>query len=195
MARAPFQQGDLDSLCGVYSVINATVAAAAPIKRLREKDCLDLFRFLICTLNLEDDLTRVLISGCYYPVLSKLLKVTDCWLRDRHDLSLRYRRPFHNRTSPQPRDAVAMIRAHLGPGRRAAIVRVTGAHEHWTVVTSVGDRNGRRLHLADSSGGVYLNRRTLVSHCDNRATKLVARDSILIGILDPKETKRPGSTE
>lgn len=181
MARVPYRQGGLDSLCGVYSVVNAVAVAVAPIKRLTEKDHRDLFAFLICALKLEDGLPLLLISGCHYPVLSRLLKFARCWLWDRHCLQLHYRRPFHRRLQNRTADALRTLEHHLNRDRRVAIIRITGVNDHWTVVRSVGKRT-RTLHLCDSGGGRYLNRQSLLAR---RRTRLVVRDTILITIIEP----------
>lgn len=183
MARRPFEQGHLDSLCGVYSIINATVAAAAPIKRLGKKDCLELFGFLICALKLDDELSGAVISGCHYPVLSKLLKVADCWLRDRHGLALQCRRPFNTKRSRRTSEAIAAIAANLAADRRVAIIRLTGADNHWTVVTSVEAGKGR-LHLADSGGDRFITRQTLLTRRRKGCTRLVVRDTVLVSVIE-----------
>ncbi len=184
MAPVPYRQGGLDSLCGVYSVINAVAVAVAPIKRLTEEGYLDLFAFLICALKLEDRLPSVLISGCYYPVLSRLLKFARCWLWDRHHLQLHYRRPFHRHARNRTSDALRTLGRHLDRDRRAAIIRITGIHDHWTVVRSVGKRT-RTLHLYDSGGDRYLSRNSLLARRRDRPVRLVTRDLILITISRP----------
>jgi hypothetical protein len=102
MAPKPYEQGELDGFCSVYSVINAAALAAAPFKHLARKDCLDLFAFLVCALKLNEQLPCVLSSGSYYPTVSRLLKAADCWLANRHRLALDYRRPFTTKPGSPP---------------------------------------------------------------------------------------------
>src|ERR1700683_4649530 len=136
MAPIPYEQGGLDGFCSVYSVINAVALAAAPFKHLARKDCLDLFAFLVCALKLNEQLPCVLISGSYYPTVSRLLKAADCWLANRHRLSLDYRRPFHNKARVTAEQGLRRIEKHLVLPNRAAIIRTRGD-------SSIGPSSGR----------------------------------------------------
>ncbi len=46
----PFEQGDLDGLCGVYTVVNAVRLAAHPHRRLPAAECRGLFAALLAEL-------------------------------------------------------------------------------------------------------------------------------------------------
>ncbi len=138
----PYRQGTLDTLCGVYSVINAVNLGSGSIKPIGERDFLELFGFLVSALNLDAKLLEVLVSGCHYPVLSRLLKVARCWLKVNQGLLLSHRRPFQNRPETTASDLLATVTGHLSRPGAAAIIRLTGAHDHWTVVRSVGGEVG-----------------------------------------------------
>lgn len=126
-----------------------------PHKKLTKTDCLDLFAFLAGTLKLEDKLLSVLIGGCRYPTVSRLLRAAHCWLVTRHRLILSYRRPFHRKNTRGISHVRRTLRSHVAQPHCSAIVRITGAHEHWTVVARVSDRTGT-IHLFDSGHLRYL---------------------------------------
>jgi hypothetical protein len=192
MAPIPYEQGGLDGFCSVYSVINAVALAAAPFKHLARKDCLDLFAFLVCALKLNEQLPCVLISGCHYPTVSRLLKAADYWLANRHRLALDYRRPFHNKAGVTAEHALRRIENHLALPNRAAIIRVRGNYEHWTVVRSISAKSGA-VRLCDSGNYRYLRRRSLLKPSSSRAPRLVPRDLFLISVA--RATKVPTHKE
>jgi len=78
----PFEQGDLDGLCGVYAVINAVRLAAHPHHRLRVADCRGLFAALLAELADEGRLRGFVAAGLGPRVLVRLLRRAEqSWLR------------------------------------------------------------------------------------------------------------------
>ena len=142
----PFEQGDLDGLCGVYAVVNATRLAAHPHRRLRAADCYDLFAALLAELADEGRLRGFVAAGLGGRVMARLLRRADRWLRKRHGLVLEVSRPFAKRDQPEPDACLRVLTGHLARPGTAAIV---GSDEHWTVVRGV---TPKRLLLADSDG-------------------------------------------
>jgi hypothetical protein len=142
----PFEQGDLDGLCGVYTVVNAVRLATHPHRRLRVADCRELFAALLAELADEGRLRGFVAAGLGPRVLARLLRRAGRWLRKRHGLALEVRRPFAKRDQPGPEKCLRALAEHLARPGTAAIV---GSDEHWTVVRGV---TPRRLLLADSDG-------------------------------------------
>jgi len=142
----PFEQGDLDGLCGVYAVVNATRLAAHPHRRLRAADCHELFAALLAELAGEGRLRGFVAAGLGTRVMARLLRRAERWLRKRHGLALEVRRPFAKRDQPEPEECLRVLTEHLARPGTAAIV---GSDEHWTVVRAV---TPKRLLLADSDG-------------------------------------------
>ena len=142
----PFEQGDLDGLCGVYAVVNATRLAAHPHRRLRAADGYDLFAALLAELADEGRLRGFVAAGLGPRVLAPLLRKAGRWLRERHGLGLEVSRPFAKRDQPEPEECLRVLAEHLARSGTAAIV---GSDEHWTVVRGV---TPKRLLLADSDG-------------------------------------------
>ena len=145
----PFEQGDLDGLCGVYAVVNATRLAARLHRRLSAADCADLFAALLAELADEGRLRGFVTHGLGPRVMARLLRRSGRWLRKRHGLALEVRRPFARRDQPGPDACLRVLAGHLARPGTAAIV---GSDEHWTVVRGV---TPKRLLLADSDGRRY----------------------------------------
>ena len=142
----PFEQGDLDGLCGVYAVVNATRLAAHPHRRLPAARCYELFAALLAELAGEGRLRGFVTRGLGGRVLARLLRRAGRWLRKRHGLALEVRRPFRKQDEPGPEECLRVLAEHLACPGTAVIV---GSDEHWTVVRAV---TSKRLLLADSGG-------------------------------------------
>jgi hypothetical protein len=142
----PFEQGDLDGLCGVYAVVNATRLAAHPHHRLRVADCRELFAALLTELADEGRLRGFVTHGLGPRILARLLRRAERWLRKHHGLALGVSRPFRKQDEPGPEECLRVLAEHLERPGTAAIV---GSDEHWTVIRAV---TAKRLLLADSDG-------------------------------------------
>jgi hypothetical protein len=101
---------------------------------------------------------------------------------NRHRLSLDYRRPFHNKARVTAEHALRRIEKHLALPNRAAIIRVSGSYEHWTVVRSISAKTGA-VRLSDSGNYRYHRKRSLLKPGSSRATRLVPRDLFLISVM------------
>lgn len=149
MKLRPYRQGALDSLCGVYAVVNATRLAAWPSKRLTSDACEELFGVLAATLDADRQLLDVLTEGSCYPVLSRLLRAADSWLGVEYDLQLRFRRPHHKTSSTAAVSALRQLAEHLVAPQTAAIVSIREPYgDHWSVARAVS--KNRSVLLLDS---------------------------------------------
>jgi hypothetical protein len=157
--RRAYRQGDLDGLCGVYSIVNAL----RYILHLRDERCQKLFERLIMALERDcPHLHQPLLRGMYFPQLKRLVAVAAQSRVQGRNLrfearSLRLKRG--QRTLPSLWTA---LDREVGPAC-VAIVGITGATDHWCVVYRVTPRT---LWLLDSSGQSRINR----SRCTVRAT-------------------------
>jgi hypothetical protein len=146
----PFEQGDLDGLCGVYSVSNAVRLSAHLHRRLPTAECRGLFAALLAELADEGRLRGFVAAGLGPRVLTRLLRRAKRWLRKHHGLVLEVSRPFAKRDEPGPGECLRVLAEHLERPGTAAIV---GSDEHWMVIRGV---TPKRLLLADSDGRRYL---------------------------------------
>lgn len=167
MAVRPFRQGRLDSMCGIYAVINATRIASLPILRLTADDCQDLFSQLVEELELAGRLLEVVTEGSTSGIIAKMLRSAATWLAGNFGTELVYRRPFKNGARPSKVHAFRRLATHLVEPRAVAIVALKGNPGHWTVARAVTHTGS--LVLFDSG------RRTLVSPVPSQNSKLELR--------------------
>jgi hypothetical protein len=155
----PLTQGDLDGLCGIYSIINATLLALHTMNRrgrqrarcspLTQPEQDDLFLALVTCLVFRRNAVRLVVDGISTTDLRYALARASAWLAERRDLRLVVERPLDaNARVTRPRLAVA-IKAHLANPGAAAIVGLEHPLSHWSVVSAV---TRRRLLLLDSDG-------------------------------------------
>jgi hypothetical protein len=157
----PAMQGDLDGLCGVYSIVNAvqwalhtcpTTAWAfgqAP-KRLIWAEQEALFDTLVTALGRRRPLASFVTGGINSLELTRLLRVSREWLSIHRNANLVCRRPFYRRRTIAPRSVLACLREHLAAPGSAAIIAVEA---HWTVVRAAAKR---RVRVMDSGGWMFM---------------------------------------
>jgi hypothetical protein len=162
MARQllPYEQGHLDSLCGIYSIINATRFALRTVEFKRPYPCPKpwylsepetelMFMTLIRGVIRSTRLIDTFVDGIHSRQLALLLRVADQWLHERRAIRLATARPLY-RSRSRTRTLLRRISEHLAAPGTAVIVGTNPPWRHWTVAERV---SGSRLHLFDSGGG------------------------------------------
>jgi hypothetical protein len=155
-----FRQGDLDGLCGIYAIVNAT----RYVLRLRDEQCQQLFEKLIKAL--EQDcchLHKHLLWGMSFRQLRRLVTAaSQCRLKGQKltfaARPLRLKR--QQRTLPHLWTA---LDEEVGP-TCVAIVGISGITDHWCVVSRVTPRT---LQLINSAGQTRIYR----SRCTVRSSR------------------------
>jgi hypothetical protein len=136
----PFQQGGLDSLCGLYSIINAERI----INRSTDEETQQLFNDLIYFLSRRKLLSNVLIEGIIH---RQMLLILDKVVGKQRISSVE----VSWRGVPNP-DLTAFWKSMQyfldGTPGRAIILGLQGFHDHWTVIESITDRS---IFLYDSA--------------------------------------------
>ena len=136
----PFQQGGLDSLCGLYSVINAERI----INRSSDEEAQQLFDGLVHFLSRRGLLRKLLIGGIIH---TEMLLILDKVV-GRQRIS-RVSIPWRGVPNPDLTTFWKSMQNFLnGTPGRAIILGLQGYHDHWTVIKSVTDRS---IFLYDSS--------------------------------------------
>lgn len=136
----PFQQGGLDSLCGLYSIINAERI----INRSSDEDAQQLFNDLIHFLSRRGLLPRLLIGGIIH---TQMLLILDKVVGKQRISSVEI--PWRGVYNPALTSFWKSMQAFLdGTPGRAIILGLQGYHDHWTVIESITDRS---IFLYDSS--------------------------------------------
>lgn len=157
MKKAPYRarmQGNLDGLCGVYSVINA-VAHTAP-KKLTDADTREIFRTLLSVLSENGKLEEALIDGLKMRLLSRLIDSASILLFAKYGYQIKRKLAF----SAEPVELSEFwtrVQQHIEAyGTGTVILGMSGKHDHWTCVSSFSDD---RANLIDSDGLRWLLRK------------------------------------
>ena len=157
----PAMQGDLDGLCGVYSIVNAvqwalhTCTTTAWVfgqgpKRLIWAEQQALFDTLVTELGKRRPLATFVTGGIHAFELTRLLRVSREWLSIHRKADLVFRRPFYRQRTIATRRVLARLREHLAAPGSAAIIAVEA---HWTVVRGAAKR---RVRVLDSGGWMFM---------------------------------------
>lgn len=136
----PFQQGGLDSLCGLYSIINAERF----INHSSDEETQQLFDDLIHYLSRRGLLTKFLIGGIIHTemlvVLNKVVgkqRISNVGI------------PWRGVPNPDLTTFWKSMQRFLdGTPGRAIILGLKGYHDHWTVIENITSRS---IILYDSS--------------------------------------------
>lgn len=146
----PFQQGGLDSLCGLYSIVNAERF----INHSSDEETQKLFDDLVHYLARRRLLSKFLIGGIIHTEMLVILKKVVGKKRIAN-----VQIPWRGVSNPDLTTFWKSMQYFLDetPGR-AIILGLQGYHDHWTVIESITNRS---ILLYDSA----LIKRLPRSHC------------------------------
>ena len=185
-----FQQGDLDGLCGVYSVINAIRIAHARSRQhsrsfdapLIDEDEADaVFLRLLRSIS-GHTIDDPVAWGIGADRMRKLLNVANRWLERKRGLTMEIAWPFRGRRGARFETVLNRIRDHLHKDGAAVIIGSRWPWSHWTVVRNIGKT---RLVLADSDGSHYVPLRRGRSPTAPHA-RLISGNMVFVLSLRPK---------
>jgi hypothetical protein len=135
----PFQQGGLDSLCGLYSIVNAERF----INHSSDESAQELFDSIIHFLSRRRLLAKLLIGGVIHRQMLLILdqvvgeRIPNLWI------------PWRGVPTPDLNTFWRSLQAFLdGTPGRAVILGMEGYHEHWTVIDTITNRS---IFLYDSA--------------------------------------------
>jgi hypothetical protein len=142
MILLPYEQGYLDGLCGIYSVINAVRL----IKRnMREKEAMQLFERCMRHVEKRRSLGKVSTGGIdQYDLWSILRKCVIA------DYPINVERPFYNDGKIAVNDYFQQLRDYFEKdGKRTAIIFFECKDwDHWTAIRSI---TKKQITLFDSA--------------------------------------------
>ncbi|MBL8062475.1 MAG: hypothetical protein JNK32_05610 [Anaerolineales bacterium] len=129
----PFQQGGLDSLCGLYSIINAERI----INRSSDDETQQLFNDLIYYLSRRRLLSKFLIGGIIH---KEMLVILDKVVGKKRIANVQI--PWRGVTNPDLTTFWKSMQSFLDntPGR-SIILGLQGYHDHWTVIEKITNRS------------------------------------------------------
>jgi hypothetical protein len=136
----PFQQGGLDSLCGLYSIVNAERF----INHSTDEETQQLFDDLIYYLSRRGLLSKFLIGGIMHKEMLFILKKV-AGVKRISSVQV----PWRGMQNPDLTTFWKSMQSFLDdtPGR-AIILGLKGYHDHWTVIDSITNRS---IMLYDSA--------------------------------------------
>ena len=138
----PYQQGDLNGLCGIYSLINAIRLVQIAAGTVRTGECEALFSFAMHRLAERGDLRERLSTGVPWAELKRVgRRMAKVVYHHGQELSL-------CPVARGPADRINTIKKHLVAGR--PIVASVQTDQHYTVI--VGWTPTRALTFDSSAG-------------------------------------------
>jgi hypothetical protein len=136
----PFQQGGLDSLCGLYSIINAERF----INHSTDDEAQQLFDDLVHFLGRRKLLSKLLLGGIIH---TEMLLILDKVVGKQRISNVQI--PWRGVQNPDLTKFWKSIQNFLdGTSNRAIILGMQGYHDHWTVIESITNRS---IKLYDSA--------------------------------------------
>lgn len=159
MRMLPYDQGCLDGLCGIYSIVNATNLI---VRNMREKEAIKLFGKCMRHVEKHRSLGKVSTAGIdendLWSILQKLVLV---------DYPVNIERPFYRNGKMSVNDYLRELREYFGQGgKRSAIISVEDEDgDHWTVIKAM---TTKQISLFDSSLMKTINVDRCVVHKPNK---------------------------
>lgn len=142
----PFEQGGLDALCGIYSIVNAERV----INNTVSQDSQNLFKEIVRYLDEQRSLTTILTEGMLFKHITTVLNNV---VGDRIAYKERH---FAGVKNPELNTFWTEVSSFLHNGEnRAVLLGISGVYDHWTVVKQIKEN---RIDLLDSDGLRRLNR-------------------------------------
>ena len=136
----PFQQGGLDSLCGLYSIVNAERF----INHSSDEETQQLFDDLIHFLSRRGLLGKLLIRGVIH---TQMLLILDKVVGKERISNVQI--PWRGVPNPDLTTFWNSMQNFLdGTSGRAIILGLQGFHDHWTVIETISNRS---INLYDSA--------------------------------------------
>ena len=174
----PFEQGDLDNLCGLYAAVNAICLVSAPIRPARRAEARHLMQTGVDYLERRNGMLDAFLNGMAIQrqraVTQHVVKAASKTLQMTF-----FAKPLLSvKSAATTEDALNLIAERI----RAVIVCLENTYWHYTIIAGLSDS---RVYLFDSDGMRWVERRSF-SLCQSRSTSrhCVSRASIIeVGIV------------
>jgi hypothetical protein len=141
----PYAQGDLDSMCGIYAIINAFRALC---REITWEISTHLFQHLVSCLNrYAKQAPFPIIFGTGTSLMRKLLGEAQSYLKKRLKIELAIE-PKGRELKSKSLEAAWRRLSALVDETTVLILPLSGRWDHWTVLYDI---NARKMRLVDSS--------------------------------------------
>ena len=134
MSGEPFRQGQLDGLCGLYTIVNALDLLRDGGLTHSEDEALRIMRALIEAV--PERFPKAIWDGTKVQHVRRMLVAADLFARKRYRFGLAWSEPFLRRDFATPRGYHAALREELAGGG-LAIIGLAPPWDHWTLVRKV----------------------------------------------------------
>jgi hypothetical protein len=161
----PFGQGHLDSLCGIYSIINATQKI---IGKFTKDQAIELFMKIIKYLDKDRSFT-VFLKGASLIDIGKILRDV---IYEKYEIKMKM--PFKNKPDTSLKDFWEHMTTFLKNDNKSIILWIEGGYRelnHWTVVDSI---TAKQIKFCDSDGLKRLYRRDIATKNKTATTYQIA---------------------
>jgi hypothetical protein len=152
----PFEQGDLDNLCGLYAALNALCLVSAPIRPLSQAEAKHVLHAGVAFLQRQRCLSDALLHGM---ALRRQRAVTQHMTKKVEQIThIKFlaRQLCPDRSNMAKDAALQLIASRLKAGS-AIITCLENTFRHYTVISGV---SASRVHLFDSDGLHWIERRS-----------------------------------
>jgi|ADurb_Leu_01_Slu_FD_contig_101_326969_length_1514_multi_3_in_0_out_0_2 hypothetical protein len=147
----PFEQGELDGLCGIYSIINAVrrIRGGKILKDIDERN--ELFLEILNYLHKHYHGLVFMIDGISIQSIAGILRDI---IEPKYNITRK--RPFDKRPDVKLSEFWDSMQSFMKENPSGAILLgLGGKHDHWTVVESITDKG---MYVMDSDGLIHFNR-------------------------------------
>lgn len=173
---SPFEQGDLDNLCGLYAAVNAICVTSAPIRPLTPSEAQHVLHAGVSYLQRRGWLADALIDGMPLPWQRAVTQHMGIAASRMTGLSVTATPILPARSTVQVHAILDLIASRLVAGS-AVIACFENTLWHYTVI---GGMSASRLYLFDSAGLHWIERRSVgVSGKRSQARHCVSLSSLI----------------
>lgn len=170
------RQGDLDGLCGIYSIVNS-MSLLAP----ETFNPADLFEKLVRSFG--RNAASVVVNGIHFHQITELLKLTRKYL-DGLDVEMHFRKAFYVEPDSLLEFWKSVQEHHALYGDGSVLIALEGVMSHWSCIKKV---HTDRFEMAD--GGVkviHRSKTTIKKSSVRRPIVLLPNQAILIKVVNQK---------
>lgn len=145
---APFKQGTLDNLCGVYAIVNSLCVITSSTKRFDIRTVEEIFSDLLVEVDQTIGLLHALQNGIDTAPLALILNRAAETLAADLGMLMHVERPWLHDNKVELAVVLKALRKRFRKGA-VALVGLGGALDHWSVAIEV---TPRFMRLFDSAG-------------------------------------------
>ena len=150
----PFRQGDLDGLCGVYSIVNAIRVLCPELDQAAAEWLFTHLMHALPEVGAEPEVA--VTNGIERRHLARLIRCAIRYMTSEYEIGLTVSRlPKNLRQSTDLQELWAWLAERISP-TSVAILGLGGRHDHWTVAIDV---TAQQIRLFDSGEIKVLKRR------------------------------------